>query len=115
MADFLVLVWNMIRIVLLCISGFFFVLFSYIALSLPAVAIANKREEEEKGKEEPIDFFGWALTFFIQVSLSVLSFSVWRALYYKTWVPVILLLIAFIPWEIVSSIVIGIYERRAKE
>lgn len=75
---------------------------------MPAFAILDNRDGKTVSKYE------WWLVCFSMSTFSVLSFSIWYALYYITWQPIKLLAIAFIPWVIFGNIFILFCEKRIK-
>jgi len=81
---------------------------TYTFASIPAFAIADKRDGATTNKYE------WWLAAFSMISASFLFFSMWSALYYITWRPIIRLLIAFLPWVIIGNIFISFCEKKIK-
>ena len=108
MSDLFIHIWNIPRIILLCASGIAFVITSYSFLSIPAFAISDNRDGATTNKYE------WGFAFFSLMSGSFLSYSIWHALYYKTWQPIIWLAIAFLPWVIIGNIILFFCERNIK-
>ena len=108
MSDLLVTVGRLLRLAVLCISGIVCVIFSFTALSAPAIMMLARRDGEEYDRN------ACEFSVILSVSVSVISFLIWKALYYRTWQPAIWMLKGVIPFVIIFNIIISAYEKKLK-
>ena len=92
--------WTFIRIIILCLTFFICIVSTGTAVSIPAIAIISKRNTNDR----ELTFTVWLLQFVIQSGIGIVTFCMWKALYYEVWSPIILGMIFLIPFFIIVSI-----------
>ena len=85
---------------MLCLTFFICIVSTGTAVSIPAIAIICKRNTNDR----KLTFTVWLLQFVIQSGIGILTFCMWKALYYKIWGPIIWGINFLIPYFMIVSI-----------
>ena len=107
MINIILCTWIFIRIIILCLAFFMCIVSTGTAVSIPAIAIISKRNTNNREST----FSVWLLQFVIQSGIGILTFCMWKALYYKIWDPVVWGMIFIIPYFIIVSILVEFVEK----
>ena len=102
--------WIFIRIVIMCLTFFICIVSAGTAVSMPAIAIICKRDTNDCEST----LTAWLLQFVIQGGMGILTFCIWKSLYYKVWSPVIWGIIFLIPYFIIVSILTERLEKTSR-
>lgn len=103
--------WTFIRIIILCLTFFICIVSTGTAVSIPAIAVICKRNTNDR----ELTFTVWLLQFVIQSGIGILTFCMWKALYYKIWGPIIWGIIFLIPYFMIVSILDECVEKHQME